>query len=43
MAQVKAVEHYQGKAEAERQKLATVQVTAGDVQKEFEVTVTVRL
>ena len=43
MAQVKAVEHYQGKAEAERQKLATVQVTAGDVQKEFEVTETVRL
>ncbi|PIL22905.1 hypothetical protein GSI_15601 [Ganoderma sinense ZZ0214-1] len=36
MAQVKAVEHYQGKAEAERQKLGTAQKTAEDVQKEFE-------
>ncbi len=37
MAQVKAVEHYRGKAEAERQKLVTAQKTAEDVQNEFEV------
>ena len=37
MGQVKAVEHYQGKAEAERQKLVTAQKTAEDVQNEFQV------
>ena len=37
MAESKAIEHYQGKADAERQKLAVAQQTADDVQQEFEV------